>query len=82
MTGRELNRKWQTGAKHALYRKDGTWYHVLKRFPGVMFDEGGYVLFETERDYRECYGLVVGTRSDWAVVEGGISTLKGYVRFP
>jgi len=26
-TGRELNQKCAIGARHALYRKDGTWYH-------------------------------------------------------
>jgi hypothetical protein len=34
ITGKILNEAWQVGAKHALYREDGKWYHQLRDFPG------------------------------------------------
>ncbi len=56
-TGRELNKRWQVGAKHALYRADGKWYHVLTSFPAALFDASGYIMFEREEDYRNCSDL-------------------------
>lgn len=53
-SGKKLNDEWGVGAAHALYREDGTWYHVLEKFPGALFDAHGYVLFETETAYRNC----------------------------
>jgi len=41
-----LNHKWGVNAKHALYRDDGRWYHVLEKFPGALFDSHGYVFFK------------------------------------
>ncbi|MFQ5751629.1 MAG: hypothetical protein ACE5HI_06480 [bacterium] len=54
MDGRTLNKKWQVGAKHALYRKTGDWYHKLNKFPGALFDAYGYVIFETEKEFYSC----------------------------
>ena len=44
--GAMLNHKWGVNAKHALYRDDGRWYHVLEKFPGALFDSHGYVFFK------------------------------------
>lgn len=80
LTGRTLNMEWRIGAQHALYREDGTWYHVLTRFPGALCDAHGYVLFESEKEYRGCPGLIIGKDRNWANAPAGISTLAAYVR--
>ena len=76
ITGKMLNEKWKVGAKHALYRKSGDWYHNLKEFPGVLFDENGYILFENEEEYLKCNHLVFGQDVH---VPNGISKIPGYV---
>ena len=78
ITGQYLNRKWKVGARHALYRQDGRWYHHLKRFPGALFDADGYVVFETKEAYEQCRKLQHGVRLN--VRPGGISSIPGYVR--
>ncbi len=47
ITGEWLNIAYRLGAAQSRYREDGTWYHPLRRFPGVLFDGGGYVRFES-----------------------------------
>jgi hypothetical protein len=78
-TGRELNQRWGVGAKHALYRETGDWYHVLKRFPAALFDANGFVRFESEADLK-VPGISVSKKKgkDWLSVPGGIATLPGY----
>jgi hypothetical protein len=78
--GAQLNAQWNVGAHHALYRANGTWYHRLTRFPGALFDENGYVRFETEDDLRRCSGVLVGERANWLNVPNGIASLSDYVR--
>ena len=80
ITGRELNRRWGVNAAHALYREDGTWYHLLERYPGALFDTNGYVLFASEADLRRCPGIMVGREKNWLNAPAGISNLPGYVR--
>lgn len=75
-SGRLLNQKWNVGAKHALYRADGKWYHSLTRFPGALFDANGYVLFETRTDYERCAQLQI--RQD-VHAPNGIVSIPGYV---
>jgi hypothetical protein len=77
-TGARLNKQWGVGAAHALYIHDGHWYHPLKRFPGALFDENGYVVFQTEADFRNCPYLSIG--KDVSVPKPGISAMPGYVR--
>ena len=79
-TGLELNQKWAIGALHALYRKDGTWYHRLERFPGALCDKNGYVLFKTPYDLETCPGVSIGKEKNWMSVPAGIATLSGYKR--
>jgi len=80
-TGRELNKTWGVGVKHALYRRTGDWYHVLKAFPAALFDDEGYVRFETRADL-ETAGLRVSQEKgkDWIAVPAGISKLPGYIK--
>lgn len=74
--GRKLNTEWGVGAEHALYRKDGRWYHHLEQFPGALFDERGYIVFETKEAYDICPQLQHGQELH---VIGGISSIPGYV---
>jgi 5-methylcytosine-specific restriction enzyme A len=80
ITARSRNDEWKVGALHALYREDGTWYHVLKKFPGALFDAHGYVLFESREDYRNCPGALMSEAKNWMNVPAGISNLAGYVQ--
>lgn len=77
LTGKYLNDLWDVGAKHALYREDGKWYHQLLEFPGALFDANGYVVFETEKDYLESPYLQI--RKDVHLSEG-ISAMPNYIR--
>jgi hypothetical protein len=78
VSGRNLNERYGVGAAHALYRKDGRWYHRLRAFPGALFDASGYILFETEEEYLECSQLQIGHDLH---VPLGISSIPGYVTF-
>jgi 5-methylcytosine-specific restriction enzyme A len=77
LTGKYLNKLWNVGAKHALYREDGKWYHQLTEFPGAFFDASGYVIFETEKDFLESPYLQIG--QDVHLTDG-ISSMPRYIR--
>jgi 5-methylcytosine-specific restriction enzyme A len=77
ITGKLLNDLWNVGAKHALYREDGKWYHNLADFPGVLFDSNGYVVFQTEEDYRKSPYLRI---TDDLHITEGIASIPGYTR--
>lgn len=79
-TGARPNDRWGVRAKHALYIHDGHWYHSLKRFPGALFDQSGYILFQTEAAFRNCSHLTIHRGGDVSVPKPGISALPGYVR--
>ena len=84
ITGRGLNEKWKVGALHALYRQDGSWYHTLTKFPGALFDEHGFLWFETKQDYEECPYLTRGKRdgTNWlGLKHGTIAKTPGYRAF-
>jgi len=71
-----LNELWNVGAAHALYHKDSSWYHLLEKFPGALFDPNGYVLFTSEEEYRNCKYLRIGQHLS---VPEGIYSIPGYV---
>jgi hypothetical protein len=73
----QLAKEWKVSVQHALYHRDGVWYNNLERFPGALFDPNGYVVFETEKDYRDHPQVRVKKQTN---VRGGISALPGYVR--
>lgn len=77
VTGNSLNRLLGLEANHALYRDDGTWFHKLKRFPGVLFDRNGYVFFENERDFLTSKPLQI--KQDVHIPQG-ISNMSNYVK--
>lgn len=77
ITGKFLKELWGIPAKHVLYSHDGTWFHQLTAFPGALCDSEGYVLFATERAFRECTLLRI--KKDVGC-PGGIQQISGYVR--
>jgi hypothetical protein len=76
ITGKRLNEEWNVWAEHALYSETGRWYHQLRHFPGAYFDSQGFILFETEADYRQCEFLQIGQDVN---IPNGISSIPGYV---
>lgn len=77
---KQLNKQWNINAQHALYRKNGTWFNLLKHFPGALFDENGYIPFETRKDFeifRQRPGVTGHVQID---VRDGISSHPGYIR--
>jgi 5-methylcytosine-specific restriction endonuclease McrA len=72
-----LNKTWAVGAVQARYSDDGHWYAALSRFPAALFDANGYILFETEREYRSSPHLSIGKQI--SVPRPGISAIPGYV---
>jgi hypothetical protein len=77
ITGEELNKLWHVGARQSFYRKTGDWFMCLERFPGALFDENGYIRFDTKQQYESCRQLHIGKR---LTVRGGIAAIPGYVR--
>lgn len=77
LSGRILNQRWQVGAVHALYHKDGTFYEQLQSFPGALFDKDGFVFFKDQASYEYHPGLRHGQKLN---VPGGIASLREYIR--
>ena len=65
-------------ASQSLYRADGRWYHLLKAFPGVLFDSKGYILFSTADEYENCVEIKRYEEKDQATVQHGIAKILGY----
>lgn len=78
ITGKLLNEQWGIKAKDSKYRKTGDWYHPLREFPGVFFDANGYILFDTEEEYKNNPFLRI--RKDVNVPKG-IAMIPGYIHF-
>jgi len=75
--GKELQKLWNIPSLHTLSDTAGTFYQNLKQFPGALCDRHGYIIFKTEKIYRNTDGVQVGAKTN---VPKGISTLKGYVK--
>jgi 5-methylcytosine-specific restriction protein A len=76
-----INHLLGLGAAHFYFRSDGSWYHQLKRFPGVLIDPAGYVLFATEKQYLSNPIIRIDVEKDEVHVVPGISSLLGYRHF-
>jgi hypothetical protein len=76
-SGRRLNEQWGIGAEQALFHKDGTFYEEPSRFPCALIDRQGWVLFDSELEYRATPGLNHGKKLN---VPAGIAALPSYVR--
>lgn len=81
VTGSKLSKMYGLTAAQSLYREDGRWYHILKKFPGVLHDKYGYVLFQSQTEYADCKDLKIYHKTDQVVVASGISSIPGYVTF-
>lgn len=79
VTGAQLNRKHNLGARHALYHKDGRFYERLVRFPAVYCDTRGYVKYETEQQFVRDTALNIGEKVN---VHRSLSAHPRYQRFP
>jgi hypothetical protein len=79
-SGRNLNSKWKVGAHHALYSVDGTFYNMLRRFPGALFDSKGYILFKTQTEFNLYLVMHFYHSSDKINCPKGISSLPAYKR--
>lgn len=75
LSGNILNRMWNVGVQHAVYHRDGTWFENLMSFPGALFDPNGYLVFETEDEYKSCPHLNIGRKLN---VSAGIAAISGY----
>lgn len=78
MTGDILNKILGLNCKHALYRSDGKWYHNLKSFPAVLFDDNGYVIFNSKEQYEN--HVLLQHKADLHITDG-ISSLVEYTYY-
>ncbi len=82
ITGQQLNERYNLGAAHALYRKNGLWYHILRAFPGILFDEAGFIIFDSEERYRNSQYVKIKDETETVHVNPpGISAIPGYKLF-
>ncbi|KAA9339061.1 hypothetical protein F0P96_00020 [Hymenobacter busanensis] len=82
LKGEPINELLQLGAIHALYYKEGTWYHELNDFPGILIDPNGYIVFETRADYLNYPGIDFGPAENQVHIRpNGISSLPTYTSF-
>jgi hypothetical protein len=68
-----LNRIYKLGAAQARYRKNGNWYHALRKFPALLFDGGGFILFKSRANYEKCKLVKKGPHPNHIHVNKGIS---------
>jgi len=78
-TGKILKAEWDINADHVLFREDGKWYHNLNSFPGALCDENGFVIFQTEEEYRSCQFLNITDSTNTTTVPLGISAIPNYI---
>jgi 5-methylcytosine-specific restriction enzyme A len=78
-SGRALARQVGLDVAHALYSRNGDWFHSLQAFPGVLFDDEGYLYFENEAQYLSQLGIKHGPDRGHIHAPEGISGLPGYV---
>jgi|SRR3954451_1355199 hypothetical protein len=76
LRAKDLATRWGLKVRHALYRKTGNWYHQLNGFPGALLDADGYVIFESEQEFRGCPQLQVKKQVN---APKGIKAIPGYV---
>jgi hypothetical protein len=87
--GKRLNTVYRIGAAHALFREDETFYMQLERFPGVLFDKSGFVLFNTEGEldapvaagHMRLSGPAEADGKMRINVPNGIAAIPGYVLY-
>ena len=80
ITAKKLIKKWGIPAEHGLYRETGDWYNILRRFPGVLCDINGYILFQNKKEYIDHPDIIIKEEHNHTIVKNGISSISGYVR--
>ena len=70
--------RWGLQVVQGRCHREGRFYENLTAFPGALFDANGYVVFETEDEYRNCEGLSVKAKTN--VAKPGIRSLSQYKR--
>ena len=78
-SGTALVQKHRIDFRQALFHKRGKFYSPLTQFPAALCDPNGYVVFSTEKAYRESPFLKIGSRVD---VRAGISSMPQYKKWP
>lgn len=79
LTAKVLIERWRVPVIQGRYHQGGTFFVNLTEFPGALFDPNGYVVFETEDEYRNCDGVNVGDKRT-NVSNPGIRALPQYKR--
>lgn len=80
MNGKKINKILGLKAEHAYYFRDGNWYHPLKKFPGILANQKGYVVYDTKEEYISDRNLKHGSRLHFNT-RNGISDLPKYREF-
>jgi hypothetical protein len=77
-TGKKLATHYKIPVQNTYYHGVGHWFWNLQRFPAAYFDDHGYVLFRTEKDYVESVYLSISSKN--TNVRGGatIADMPGY----
>ncbi len=81
--GDNLQRKWNIPARETHFHKKGDFFMPITKWPGALADPNGYIVFQTEEQFKACPGVKYrgeGTPNVRIGVHGGISTLRNYVR--
>ena len=79
-TGSNLIREWGINALQGRFLIDGHFYARLERFPAVLCDQHGYVLFETREEYENSPYLKIGQKVNVASHIGDIASIPGYIQ--
>lgn len=70
--------RWGLQVAQGRCHREGTFYENLTEFPGALLDANGFVIFETEDEYRNCDGVTVKVKTN--VDKPGIQSLPRYKR--
>ena len=79
-TGSNLIREWGINVRQGRFHVDGHFYGRLEKFPAVLCDQHGYVLFETREEYENSPYLKIGQKVNVASHIGDIARMPGYIQ--
>lgn len=77
MTGKQLNKIWNVGAKQSYYSERGNWFTVPTKFPAALFDSEGFFFIQSRELMEKCPFMNVGKTLN---VDCGISNIPGYIK--
>ena len=79
-TGSNLIREWGINVRQGRFHVDGHFYGRLEKFPAVLCDQHGYVLFETKEEYENSPYLKIGQKVNVVSHTGDIASMPGYIQ--